>query len=415
MQANVIGASRTVRMHASKLLQDKCRGTIELKSPEAVSKILLKRFRNQRDRWLAGEGQWPLTIDLSLPGEKQAQQQLSALRDWLQQWRDCRQCERQPEIPVWCERRWRTLGRQRLPQKLVFPGPQAVAQWCGQLDNWRTARERRERIQTLWPQASLPNLYTPLMDLSESEFTGLLNALQWLQRNPVSNLYLRQLPLEGLDSKWLEGHRALVVKLLCAVDGREYGGNFENFLGLRKESPRVRLRLLDPQLTRAVGGLSDLEVPIEQLRELEVPVETVFVVENQASGLAFPTLPGAAVIFRLGYSVDLLEDVDWLERARCFYWGDIDSHGFHILHRIRHYYPQTRALMMDRETLAQYRELCGREPKTSAAEQLSGLSDTEQALYRELQRERLRLEQERIPWPYALERIARSVETSEVE
>jgi len=40
---------------------------------------------------------------------------------------------------------------------------------------------------------------------------------------------------------------------------------------------------------------------------------------------------------RLGYAVDVLGQLPWLQEAQCIYWGDIDTHGFAILNRARTY------------------------------------------------------------------------------
>ncbi|NOR71388.1 MAG: hypothetical protein GQ532_17115, partial [Methylomarinum sp.] len=39
------------------------------------------------------------------------------------------------------------------------------------------------------------------------------------------------------------------------------------------------------------------------------------------------------------------------------YWGDLDTHGFAILSRLRHYYPQVKSILMDEKTLEQFAHL----------------------------------------------------------
>ena len=64
-----------------------------------------------------------------------------------------------------------------------------------------------------------------------------------------------------------------------------------------------------------------------EFAQLNRPVERVFVTENEINGLAFPPCPGSIVIFGLGYGLDRLADIAWLERTQVWYWGDIDTHG----------------------------------------------------------------------------------------
>jgi hypothetical protein len=72
------------------------------------------------------------------------------------------------------------------------------------------------------------------------------------------------------------------------------------------------------------------------------PVSHVFIVENLQTGLAMSDMPGAVVFMRLGYNVDVLARLPWLARARCIYWGDVDTHGFAILHGARSYIPELK-------------------------------------------------------------------------
>jgi hypothetical protein len=81
------------------------------------------------------------------------------------------------------------------------------------------------------------------------------------------------------------------------------------------------------------------------------------------------------------------------------YWGDIDTHGFAILSRLRALFPHVRSFLMDRETLLTHRPLWAREeePYTGG---LHHLTAEEDALFEELRQGTLgygvRLEQERI-------------------
>ena len=78
-------------------------------------------------------------------------------------------------------------------------------------------------------------------------------------------------------------------------------------------------------------------------------------VENEITYLAFPLPGGAIVIFGGGYAVDALEPLDWLTGLDLIYWGDIDTHGFAILNRLRHRFGHARSMLMDRATLFTHR------------------------------------------------------------
>lgn len=95
------------------------------------------------------------------------------------------------------------------------------------------------------------------------------------------------------------------------------------------------------------------------------------------------------------------------------YWGDIDTHGFAILDRLRAAVPAARSLLMDATTFHAHRQQWGSEESDKRfAGELTRLTPEERALYLTLRDnvfgERLRLEQERISYGWvtgAIERI----------
>jgi hypothetical protein len=113
------------------------------------------------------------------------------------------------------------------------------------------------------------------------------------------------------------------------------------------------------------------------------------------------------VFMGLGYKVDILARLPWLNGVNCFYWGDMDTHGFAILNRARAHLPNLKSILMDGETLLCYRDLWVEEKGQHPAVELPHLTDEEQAIYQGLKKQRwgvnVRLEQERIAWDRAWE------------
>jgi hypothetical protein len=109
-------------------------------------------------------------------------------------------------------------------------------------------------------------------------------------------------------------------------------------------------------------------------------------------------------IFGSGYTVAGLGRVPWLAACEVHYWGDLDTHGFAILSRLRGWLPHARSLLMDRATLLAHRDRWGTEPAPTR-ERLDHLTVAEGDLYRDLVEDvfgtAVRLEQERIGWRHA--------------
>lgn len=382
-----------------------------MKSPEVVRSLLRRRFGNRHRDWLAASGTspntgtdgWPLVIGLGIPTERKAGEQLQAVHDWVKTWRGWRGAG----TLRWSERRWRSLGTQSLPDQLVLAGPAEVAQWAGESVRWQRASERYAGLLERWPGLGtgeeLARHFNVLADYSEHDYRRLIDMLAWIDAHPNSRLYPRQLPVAGLDSKWLETRKRLLSELITAIRGNGSAeDDFYSRCGLKAPPQLLRVRILDARLRATVGGLADISAPWRQLAALELSVGNVFIVENLQTGLAFEDLPGSVVIMRLGYDVEVLGRLPWLDRARCYYWGDLDTHGFAILSRARSYRPDLQSLLMDEQTLLANRPLWVDEPQPHPADALDQLTVSEQSVYQSIRQGRwghnIRLEQERIPW-----------------
>jgi hypothetical protein len=381
-----------------------------LKTPEEAREQLKKRFASKHGDWLRSlddREAWPLEIALGIPSEVEAARSIDAVGAWAQSWRDCGK----PGRVVWAERRWKNLGRQTLPETLVLESAEQVAGWVGQSARWQRAAERYRELIRRWPsiEQALSRHFDVLADYSSGDFERLARMLAWLQANPASGLYPRQLPVPGLDSKWLENRTRLLADLLCELrgDGSTEQG-FYDLCGLRPVPALVRLRILDADLRRRVDGLSDISAPLSDLAALEVRPSRVIVVENLQTGLAFPNLPGAVLFMRLGYGVDALAALPWLASARLYYWGDCDTHGFAILNRARTYL-DVQSVLMDERTLQDHKPLWVEEPDQHPADDLPLLTPDERAVYKALKFNawgpKVRLEQERVAWAYALDAL----------
>lgn len=377
-----------------------------MRSPEQAIALLRGQWQRQAGDWLDGGGEWPLRVSLAAPSERQASA-WAAFEAWRSAWKEWRGGE-----VCWSERRWPLLGRQVVPETLALSDADMLAALLGETARWQRARARFAIWTQRWPSLAsrLRRQYALLADIDDTEFVRLGDMLAWLQAHPASNLFARQLPVAGLDSKWLETRTGLLGEWLRTLNGLASDMDFWHASGLRREPDRLRLRLLDPALRAHVGGLEDIQAPFDELAALNLPVRRVFIVENKQTGLAFDDLPGAVVLMARGYAVERLAQLPWLRGAEALhYWGDLDTHGLAILGLLRAHLPQVRSLLMDEATLLAHRALWVEEPQPHRADAIANLDETEQKLYRHLRGDRwgvrVRLEQERIGWDVAWARI----------
>ncbi|MCZ6803671.1 MAG: DUF2220 family protein [Proteobacteria bacterium] len=222
---------------------------------------------------------------------------------------------------------------------------------------------------------------------------------------------MRALDIPDIDTKFIEGHYAVVRQLLDSslpdthIHDEFTGTDIVAFcqrFGLRYDQGQVRFRWLDNNLCKHTFGLEDLSAPVDQLSNINPPVKQVIITENKTNFLSFPSGQNALILFGQGYAIDLIAKLPWLQDKQIFYWGDIDTHGFHILDRLRNKLPQVNSLLMGKETLLKFRKFRGKEkPEKRFTHPLSYLTHEEKKLYQALidneYAENLRLEQERIP------------------
>lgn len=386
-----------------------------MKLPEDVRQTLIRRFQSKHREWLVSDAsgsQWPLEVALGVPTERAALKQVDGVRAWVSAWQGWRGVG----SLFWCERRWKALGAQRLPEKLALRGPVDLAMWIGESARWERAQSRYQALTARWPVLAqqLPRHFDVLADYGDADYQRLAEMLEWIASHPKSDLYPRQLPVSGLDSKWLDGRKGLLTALVAAIQEDSPGDqDFYQRCGLKAPPPLVRVRVLDQALRAHVGGVGDITAPVDDLAGISWPVAHVFIVENLQTGLAMSDMPGAVVFMGLGYNVDVLARFPWLARARCIYWGDLDTHGFAILHRARSYIPELQSVLMDEETLLRHKALWVDEAAQHPATELTLLTEEEQQLYQDLKQQRwgqnVRLEQERIDWDAAWNVLQRSL------
>lgn len=239
------------------------------------------------------------------------------------------------------------------------------------------------------------------------EWPRLLAVVSWVHAHPRPGIYLRQVDLAGVDSKFIEAHRTVLAELLDlalppeAIEPGFTGLNqFCRRYGFRDKPLRIRFRLLDASIALLPNaGEPDVSVTQSAFERLDLPVSRVFITENEVNFLAFPPLPGSLVIFGAGYGFEVLAGAPWLHQRRIYYWGDIDTHGFAILDQLRAHLPHAQSLLMDQATLLAHAAHWGDEPQPVVRD-LPRLTAEEGALFDALRDNRLgvrlRLEQERV-------------------
>jgi hypothetical protein len=381
-------------------------------SPADLKTQLLRLW--ERDELLGA--QFPLRLRLRAPDSTALSERFDEVRAWIA---ELQHGSGRGYRLVLREVRHRVIGSNSLPAEVWVDTLDDALRLAGKAREGRAfgellAATRQQQPALLpWLQ-SQPRRALALAD----DWQRLLAIVAWLQAHPRPGLYLRQVDLPGVHSKFIEERRAVLSELLdqvlpsAAVDRAARGvGQFAARYGFRDKPQRVRLRFLDPRHPAWVPGTdADYTLTASAFIQLDAPVRRVFVTENEVNFLAFPQAVESLVVFGAGYGFDALARAAWLHRCALHYWGDIDTHGFAILDQLRSHFPHVLSLLMDRDTLLAHADQWVMEPQPTQRD-LPLLNPDERRLYDDLRWRRLgeepvRLEQERIAYGRVVQKVA---------
>jgi hypothetical protein len=378
-------------------------------TPKDLKKRVLKIWqRGEMHRsWLQNTDYFPLEIPLKNIPAKALLSDFSELQDAIAHLRQ--DSKKQGYLLVDKTITHRQLGEQKIPARVVFETEANLLNYLSktaEFNQFKTLSQQTIQQHELLEQWIICYPFKAMKYVEV--WAKILNVCHYFLNNPQPSCYIRQLDIKGVDSKFIEQHKGILNELLPQIlSETDYqkditglnNHGFERRYGLLYDQPLIRLRILDNDL--AIHGLTDLTLTVDEFRQLNIAVKTVFIAENKINGLAFPNHPKSIVIFGLGYAVNLLAEAQCLNNKAIYYWGDIDTHGFAILSRLRHYYPEAQSLLMDQQTLQQFKALCVDEVfEKSEQKTVKYLTADENKLFQQLQKILLRLEQERIGFSY---------------
>ena len=367
---------------------------------------------------VTGEPLFPKRLVLKRPGSSELNERFDEARAWSAKLRAA------PRVRIEMrEFRHRVFGTNALPHEAwIDSADDAVAMLAKRSE---VAEFRRLVGLTRARQPSLLAWLArrPLRALElASDWSLLLDVVDWMRDHPLPGIYIRQMDLPGVHSKFVEGHRGVLGELLDSVLPPESiapdatgAARFARRYGFREKPAHVRFRILDPARTLLPAAdhgerLPDLALDAASFATLGAGISRVLITENEINFLALPPMKDSMAIFGAGYGFESLDRTHWLSRCRLYYWGDIDTHGFAILDALRRRFGHVQSLLMDRSTFLEFESLWGTEDAPLERD-LDALTAEERALYDDLRDNRLgrnlRLEQERIGFGWVRDALSR--------
>lgn len=365
---------------------------------------VLGKLRRRWDRGeflaqLAAGDPWePLAIGLRGPSAQDTAVHLDRARAWIDQWQRLRHLRVETRTVG-----GRVAGTNEIPSRIWVDSYEQLWAFLGVRPDVRAFTTLLEATRSRAPVVADWMSAKPMEVLKHrDEWPRLVDTALWIEAHARPDMYVRQVDVPGVDTKFIERLRTILAALLdCLlpehrIDRTCPPADFAGRYLFRKKPAYVRFRRLS-----AGHEFSELAVRVPELAAAPPAERTVFVVENEITYLAFPPVENAIVIFGEGYAASRLHPLQWLAGKNLVYWGDIDTHGFAILNRVRRSFEGTRSMLMDRATLLAHEGQWVGEPNPTS-EHLEALLPDEASLYTDLVEDVLgssvRLEQERVSY-----------------
>jgi hypothetical protein len=365
---------------------------------------VLGKLRRRWDRGdflsqLATGASWePLAMGLRGPSAADTSAHLDEARAWVERWHRARHLRVEARTVG-----GRVAGTNEIPGRVWVDSYEQLWSALGVQPDVRTFTALLEATRLRAPAIVDWMSAKPMEVLRhQGEWAWLVDTALWIDAHAGSDMYVRQVDVPGVDTKFIERFRTILAALLdCQlaedrVDRSRPPSDFAGRYLFRQKPSYVRYRHLSDG-----PGFSELTVRVSELADMPPAARTVFVVENEITYLAFPTVEDAVVIFGEGYAASRLRPLKWLTQKNLVYWGDIDTHGFAILNSVRRSFENARSMLMDRATLLAHEGQWVGEPNPTS-EHLEALLPDEASLYTDLVEgtmgKSVRLEQERISY-----------------
>lgn len=367
-----------------------------MKSPADLAFRLARQWQNAdlREQRLLRADTWPLRMPIGKPSGGAIRDDLDRVRQHLQRWR---------EVTIgrveWQPVRFRSVSTDvDIPVAWVLASPSEWIKATGDREVQREyqvlgrlAAELDERFRTL-----VIRRRRLVLDKPETEVIRCGRLALELRPGCADGKPLRALSLAGVDSKFFERNRQLIVQMLDILfEGQVSETGLEAFLDAEDEGHHW---LLVADLDGSLLPFSQLRVRARELDKSPLPGHRLLLVENERSLHQLPRVPETVAVLGSGLNLSWLR-ARWLANRAIAYWGDLDTWGLTMLARARSHQPHLTPLLMNQTVFEQFQsEKAVEEPQPAEPFAPDGLTPGETELYLKLfEAERGRLEQEFLP------------------
>lgn len=354
---------------------------------------------------VSGREIFPLKMTFKKPSSEEISGKFAEVREWIENLAlMSKEQKGRGYIIKYATVNYRIVGTNSIPSHIYIESAEDAAYLTGRTKELRLFAALIEQTERECPQLLSYLERRPIsVSAKGEEWQRLTMTALWLYNRQKPGIYIREIELPGIDTKFIENNKAILAEMFdtllpaSAIEQNENRTNgFAKRYGFKTAPLTVRFR---PPLTKDKSDPSDITLTSDDFASSPIECKNIVVTENFTNFLSLPRTKDTAIIFGAGYGFENLAQAKWLSDKKIFYWGDIDTHGFAILSQFRKLFPKAVSIMMNEETLLSHISLCAEEQKPNRGA-MTELTEAERNLCTALQTNQygknLRLEQERI-------------------
>ncbi|MDX5395029.1 MAG: DUF2220 family protein [Hymenobacteraceae bacterium] len=306
--------------------------------------------------------------------------------------------------------RTRLHGMQDMPEAIIFDTLEDFLRFLKKDKEFSAFIQTSSQIKEAIPELESWLVKYPLAVIENAgKWPDILKVCNWfLHQFQPDTFYIRELPI-SVHTKFIEENKGLLKNLfdfLIPNKADLQASDFAKRFRLKYPLDLIRFRFLDSAIQ--AGPYSDLSVPADEFAAVPVPCRQVLIVENKINYLTLPPLKDTIAVWGKGFAVESLKHVKWWKDKQLYYWSDLDAQGFQMLSQVRSYFPQTRSILMDLETL-QTHDAFWVTGTASNVRALDNLTPDESEVFLRLTDNNSRLEQERIMQAFVLKKLQKII------
>ncbi|MBN2824329.1 MAG: hypothetical protein JXQ76_03315, partial [Campylobacterales bacterium] len=221
---------------------------------------------------------------------------------------------------------FKSMGMQKLPIKIVFNSIDDFFKIIPKAREYQSFCKLYDKLHAKY--STLQKLFSqhPFWILEYQEvWDEILSVIEFLLANPNPTIYLRELSLSKIDTKFIEKYKKIIDRVTSHIQNQPPLSSlshyaFEQKYCFKYPQLQIRFRILDKRLY--IQNLSNLSLPLNDFKELNFPCKTIYIVENKITTLSFPNLKDSIVIFGQGYGVSALKEIEWFRDKTIYYSTD---------------------------------------------------------------------------------------------